>query len=1015
LSLRAVAVFWRRDSEKAFAGQTPSLAFAFVGTRAKRIQVPALRGKDARMSDHWKKDRNNCTTVRGWLRWAAGALVAGVIAMPSGSAMAQVGACCFGPGGVNCVQVTAANCANLSGVYHGDGTDCLDTDGDGIANECDNCDNTPNPGAPQLDTDGDGVGNACDNCPSIANPNQLDSDSDGVGDACDNCDFVANPGQQDADGDGIGDACDTIACCFPNGSCTDLLAAACAQQGGTSQGVGTNCVSNPCPPPPPAKLSLECPGLCDSTCDIVYAPNTKPNCCQPDAFPNVLGYQFKVEVWVRDLLGVNQQAGGFEAYVHYDTSEVTFEPSLSTYTAGPNPCTGGPPSPFTFHITPLNAVAQANDGEIELDGAILGPCTSADWKLAELIFTAPSAEFCTQTSFDLGNGTQDLGTPDPNGNPVRASQLSCGTTFPPQIPTLLCDMDDELVTPATPQTPPDNDGPDEEQLTISGSGPVISKCPPSVTVAANATVSGQCVAVLDPAPTAVVIGGEAAITTLPNRPLNGQVLSMQSIFDADGTPGAPFDNRFSFASWRVAKPFTLADLNDLSADFKVDSGCFGCGSPRFSIAVDTDGDGDRDCNVFVYWGTAPNFTDCPPVDTWLNTGNLVTDGALRWDSSQCGGPFYGNHASAIAATGMGIVLRISVTVDNGCSPASDLTMYLDNWHVDWDTGGTPPTKDSTITFDNTAVARAGGAECDAPTILATRSDGANLEDPYPTGQTLVTVEASDTCGTVAQCTFTVEVVGADEVQVCLDLRSSVVGATRCIRLETYDANCLLIDCREVSLTFGPDSNGNGFPDALASYPVPCPSTAAIVCAKDEQHTLSNMVAVDDADNDGILESTGGDCIILRPGDSDDNDMVDINDVTYLLSQFGTGDLPLACGGAVCTDDVPGAGGVNRGADFTNNGTADVGDTSALSPFFGLNGNCPCVGPPFAPPGGGENGRFVKTSVSTAELSAEVAAKVDVDGNGLVTWHDVRLLEMRYGMDFSLSTKIQETARKQRTQ
>lgn len=86
------------------------------------------------------------------------------------------------------------------------GEEAADADGDGVADDSDNCVDTPNPG--QNDTDGDGLGDECDNAPSAANPDQTDSDDDGVGDAGDNCPMVANAEQKDGDGDGAGDACD---------------------------------------------------------------------------------------------------------------------------------------------------------------------------------------------------------------------------------------------------------------------------------------------------------------------------------------------------------------------------------------------------------------------------------------------------------------------------------------------------------------------------------------------------------------------------------------------------------------------------------------------------------------------------------------------------------------------------------------------------------------------------------------------------------------------------------------
>jgi hypothetical protein len=83
-------------------------------------------------------------------------------------------------------------------------TDC-DQDGDGLADDCDNCPNDFNP--LQVDSDFDGVGNPCDNCVFSPNPGQQDTDSDNVGDACDNCPTVPNGSQEDTNGNGAGDAC----------------------------------------------------------------------------------------------------------------------------------------------------------------------------------------------------------------------------------------------------------------------------------------------------------------------------------------------------------------------------------------------------------------------------------------------------------------------------------------------------------------------------------------------------------------------------------------------------------------------------------------------------------------------------------------------------------------------------------------------------------------------------------------------------------------------------------------
>lgn len=58
----------------------------------------------------------------------------------------------------------------------------IDTDMDGVLDDCDNCPKVKNLG--QFNDDKDTLGNACDNCPNVTNEAQIDSDSDGVGDAC---------------------------------------------------------------------------------------------------------------------------------------------------------------------------------------------------------------------------------------------------------------------------------------------------------------------------------------------------------------------------------------------------------------------------------------------------------------------------------------------------------------------------------------------------------------------------------------------------------------------------------------------------------------------------------------------------------------------------------------------------------------------------------------------------------------------------------------------------------------
>ncbi len=81
-----------------------------------------------------------------------------------------------------------------------------DEEGDGVGDACDNCRRTPN--FDQADADGDQLGDACDICPDAFSICGVDGDGDRIDDDCDNCPTVPNADQGDQDGDGLGDACD---------------------------------------------------------------------------------------------------------------------------------------------------------------------------------------------------------------------------------------------------------------------------------------------------------------------------------------------------------------------------------------------------------------------------------------------------------------------------------------------------------------------------------------------------------------------------------------------------------------------------------------------------------------------------------------------------------------------------------------------------------------------------------------------------------------------------------------
>jgi uncharacterized repeat protein (TIGR01451 family) len=92
---------------------------------------------------------------------------------------------------------------------------------------------------------------------------------------------------------------------------------------------------------------------------------------------------------------------------------------------------------------------------------------------------------------------------------------------------------------------------------------------------------------------------------------------------------------------------TFSQITNLSAVYSFPVGHYGGGSPRFEIAVDTNGDGTADGDVFVYFGTPPTFIN-PGHTTFVSTGNFILDTSARWDLSQFGGGLSNTYAQALA-------------------------------------------------------------------------------------------------------------------------------------------------------------------------------------------------------------------------------------------------------------------------------------------------------------------------------------------------------------------------------
>jgi hypothetical protein len=152
-------------------------------------------------------------------------------------------------------------------------------------------------------------------------------------------------------------------------------------------------------------------------------------------------------------------------------------------------------------------------------------------------------------------------------------------------------------------------------------------------------------------------------------------------------PDCLMDNTLTFGGIIFQAPsrqLTFADIHQLATSYKIQKGDCGGGSPRFTIGIDTNGDGEADGHVFVYAGPTPSFTGCTE-GVWESTGNLITSTESRFEITQLV-PFapslYMNHTDALGALGELAdkpVVYVLLVVDGGW--LADQVVLADNVKV----------------------------------------------------------------------------------------------------------------------------------------------------------------------------------------------------------------------------------------------------------------------------------------------------------------------------------------------
>jgi len=154
--------------------------------------------------------------------------------------------------------------------------------------------------------------------------------------------------------------------------------------------------------------------------------------CQDDQDPSKAGVQVAFDLWMRNL---DSDVTGFQAFLAFDDSKLTYEGACSDYTA----------TPFALHIQGL-ATAEVAPGELRVDGSVdvLDPPATDDALLATLVFTVAaecdpvSLAFDTTQAFDSELSFE--------GTPIATGLVDSSAIVPDATPPLVTVPADIAVT-----------------------------------------------------------------------------------------------------------------------------------------------------------------------------------------------------------------------------------------------------------------------------------------------------------------------------------------------------------------------------------------------------------------------------------------------------------------------------------------------------------------------------------------------------------------------------------------